>query len=341
MDVSLAIFTGADIDAATGLPYHRTQLNAIDYVILTVSCLGIVGNVVSLLVWRTHKTYNPVIFLFKYLAVVDIQHLVSTYCCRIIILFRRYFSDHTYFTVLFTAYGTELLGQSLSVHVTLLIAVCRFIVVSRPLEVYSGTLLTRCQVIVACVALSFWCLLITIPFPVITLLVFNDKLKVPYFLIVAILFLDTSIATLLIVIFNILLLKKLRYSSAVRPSTFSAQDSVSSGPGRGRRVTLVVVLMSVCTILAYLINGTTLALAFTYFHYTEKQSRSAYYIVFDVLIPIYDFLEALNSSINIIFYIAFFHNFRKVFPAARITEEITESSIQQKKLMNRNLWYDL
>ncbi|XP_025110894.1 FMRFamide receptor-like [Pomacea canaliculata] len=332
MDVSLAVFTGVNRDAATGLPYHRTQLRAIDYVILTVSCLGIVGNVVSLVVWNTHTTYNSVIFLFKYLAVVDIQHLVSSSCCRIIILFRRYFSDHTYFTVLFTVYGTEFLGQSLSVHVTLLIAVCRFIVVSRPIEVYNGTLLTRCQVIVACVALSFWCLLITIPFPVITLLVFNDKLKVPYFLIVAILFLGTSVATLLIVIFNIFLLKKLHYSLALRSLTLSAQDSISgSGPGRGRRVTVVVVLMSVCTILAYLINGTSLALAFTYFHYTEKQSRSAYYIVFDVLIPTYEFLEALNSSINIIFYLAFFHNFRKVFPTARITEEITESSTVKKK----------
>ncbi|PVD22698.1 hypothetical protein C0Q70_15954 [Pomacea canaliculata] len=145
MDVSQNTSIDPNAHFSKTLPYQPTHLRTIDYVILTVSYLGIMGNLVSLMVWRTHKTYNPVIFLFKYLAVVDIKHLVSISFWRIFVLFRRYFSDHTYFTVLFTAYGTELLGQALSLHTTLLIAVCRFIVVSRPLEVYNGTLLTRCQ----------------------------------------------------------------------------------------------------------------------------------------------------------------------------------------------------
>ncbi|XP_025110896.1 FMRFamide receptor-like [Pomacea canaliculata] len=335
MDVSQNTSIDPNAHFSKTLPYQPTHLRTIDYVILTVSYLGIMGNLVSLMVWRTHKTYNPVIFLFKYLAVVDIKHLVSISFWRIFVLFRRYFSDHTYFTVLFTAYGTELLGQALSLHTTLLIAVCRFIVVSRPLEVYNGTLLTRCQVIIACVVLFFWCLLLIIPFIVMTLLIFNDKIgkeNVSYYFPVIFIFCEFSVTTLLMIVFDVLLLKKLRSSTALRSSPSSSHSEERRYIGR--RVTVVVVLMSVCSILAYLITGTCVALAFIYLHYTQEQSTGTSYLIVDILAPTYEFLESLNSSINIIFYLAFFQNFRKVSPTAGTIIDVTESSIPMTKTMN-------
>ncbi|XP_025110891.1 uncharacterized protein LOC112574210 [Pomacea canaliculata] len=335
MDVSQNTSIEPNAHFSKTLPYQPTHLRTIDYVIITVSYLGIMGNVVSLLVWRTHKTYNPVIFLFKYLAVVDIQHLVSISFWRIFVLFRRYFSDHTYFTVLFTTYGIEFFGQALSLHTTLLIAVCRFIVVSRPLEVYNGTLLTRCQVIVACVVLFFWCLLLAVPFIVMTLIIFNDKIdkgKTSYFFPLIFAFCELSVITLLMIVFDVLLLKKLYSSTALR----SSPDSPQSGEIRykGRRVTVVVVLMSMGSILAYLITGTCVALAFIYLHYTQEEKTKD---TVETLITTYEFFESLNSSINIIFYLAFFQNFRKVSPIAGTIIDVTESSIPTKIPRSKNV----
>ncbi|PVD22697.1 hypothetical protein C0Q70_15953 [Pomacea canaliculata] len=144
MDVSLNISIEPNAHFSKTLPYQPTHLRTMDYVIITVSYLGIMGNLVSLMVWRTHKTYNPVIFLFKYLAVVDIQQLVSISFWRIFVLFRRYSPTTLILQCFHSVRAQNLLGQAFLAHDTIdsSVSLYRSVQTSR---VYNGTLLTRCQ----------------------------------------------------------------------------------------------------------------------------------------------------------------------------------------------------
>lgn len=313
--------------------YIPTHFGAIDYVIVAVSLLGIVGNFVSVVVWNTHTTFNAIIFLFKYLAMWDTVLLLSTFFSRVLTYFRRSVLVSTYSVLIFILYTMTMLGQTMSVNSTLMIAVCRFLVVSRPLQVYNGTLLTRHQIILACVVLFIWGLLISIPYLVITLLTYYGKLQASHFTPLAIYFLGLIFPIILMVVFNILLLKKLRSSSLMTSSTTSAQHPELWG--RSQRVTLVVVLMSLFSVLAYLLGGTIVACVFMYIHFSEPQGKPTGCRLLDILVSVYELFQVINSSINIIFYYAFFHNFCKVFPTVGIKNQVPESSTPTRTTMNK------
>ena len=112
-----------------------------------LSFFGIVGNVVSLWVWQAQRSFNVTTFLFKSLSVWDTIFLVGAvaYSSKTVLNWFIYF---------FVWYFGNL-AQLLSVHTTLLIAICRWIAMRYPLK--ARKLLTRKRVSISCVVLFFWC----------------------------------------------------------------------------------------------------------------------------------------------------------------------------------------
>ena len=114
--------------------------------LIPLSVLGLVSNCVSFWVWHGDTSRSPVTFLFQYLAVWDNLFLASAIGAT--------FSTLNY---LIGAFAVAL-AQLVSVHTTLMIAVCRWMAVWRPLHVHR--LLTRHRVIVTCAAVLLWCAVI-------------------------------------------------------------------------------------------------------------------------------------------------------------------------------------
>ena len=116
--------------------------------LVPLAVVGVVLNLLSLWVWQGDKSYNATTFLFKYLAVSD------SLCLFTLILFVSRLDAMMREVVL----PISNVSQRVSVHTTLLVAVTRWLAVTRPL--HARSLLSAGRVRAACVGLLLWCLLV-------------------------------------------------------------------------------------------------------------------------------------------------------------------------------------
>ena len=117
----------------------------------SLAALGILGNIVSFWVWQAETSYNATNFLFKCLSVWDTVFLAAVIANSIVVV-RSNSTVHSF------VFHCGNLAQLLSVHVTLLVAICRWVAVTIPLR--AQRLLTSCRVYTSCLVLSLWCLLL-------------------------------------------------------------------------------------------------------------------------------------------------------------------------------------
>ena len=116
--------------------------------LVPLALVGVALNLLSLWVWQGDRSYNATTFLFKYLAVSD------SLCLFTLILFVSRLDAVMREVVL----PISNVSQRVSVHTTLLVAVTRWLAVTRPLQARS--LLSAGRVRAACVGLLLWCLLV-------------------------------------------------------------------------------------------------------------------------------------------------------------------------------------
>ncbi|XP_025110969.1 uncharacterized protein LOC112574249 isoform X2 [Pomacea canaliculata] len=274
-----------------------------------VSLLGIVCNLVSLTVWNTQTKYSASIFLFKYLAVWD-----TTFLVLFIPVLLFYYKD-TDSSLSITLNTLSCLPRLVSVHTTLQIAVCRWLGVYRPQQVYNGRLLPRRQVLVGCLVIFVWCLGITLYFTYFQLWVKTasfDKIydvQVMAVSIVILSVLSLVFPILLLVVFNVLLIMKLRSTSSPVSSSFSRHQQHPGRWGSSRRLTLSVVLMSLCTVLSYLV-GEIFHVSYRYWNMFQMDLRHDELVNFRNIYSAIQLLQQINSGINIVFYLAFSSKFR-------------------------------
>ncbi|XP_025089661.1 uncharacterized protein LOC112561394 [Pomacea canaliculata] len=275
---------------------------------IPMSVLGIVGNVVSLAVWNTQRTYSTTIFLFKYLAVWDIVFLVTI--IPVILL-----SDNKTVSVQFEMFDvSSYLAVLVSVHTTLLIAVSRWLAAYRPVHVHTGSLLSRRHVIIACLVIFLWCLVIAVIILLVKIVMMDSKTRI----IVYITFSSMGMAlpVLPLVVCNVLLLHKLHSPfSPESPTSYSVQQQQQPRTWDTKRLTLAIVLMSLFSLLAFTVGEITtnyyslIALNEAAGH---RGAGSVESHLSGILESSFYLLKQINSSINVLFYFVFSREFRKV-----------------------------
>ncbi|PVD22701.1 hypothetical protein C0Q70_15957 [Pomacea canaliculata] len=290
-------YTTADHDNSSVLLFMKEDFEIA--IAVPVSFLGIVCNLVSLTVWNTHTKYSASIFLFKYLAVWDTTFLVS-YICKTLLNSFNFYYELTVVLEFFIG-----ISKLLSVHTTLQIAVCRWLAVSRPLQVHNGSLLARRQIICVCVAVFIWCLCIANLHRVLDYLS-QSELHLIVYKVIIIAIVGFIVPILLLVVFNVLLLRKTRSPSKLTASSAQQRRLQGSNP----RVTLVVVLMSLFSVLSYPAAMTALIIHLCVI-LDKGYGTSKDLLILIAVVQIASLAELLNSSINIIFYYILSSNFRK------------------------------
>ncbi|PVD31290.1 hypothetical protein C0Q70_06702 [Pomacea canaliculata] len=262
--------------------------------IIPVALLGIVGNLVSLVVWNSQTTYSATIFLFKYLAVWDTAFLVT-----IIPVVLLYEVDPI--GVALILLNTLLaLAKLESVHTTLLIAFTRWLAVYRPVHVHTGSLLTRRHVVVACLVVLVWCLAISavsLAFDLVSK-TFHTWLS-GY---AAIHTVGLSLPVLPLFIFNFALIKKIRSPSSPKSTVSASEQKQFSSRTSDQRLTITILFMSIFSVAAYTIGETVKIV------YLRDNIN-----LFPTLESTFELLQVVNSSVNFIFYFTFSSKFRSSF----------------------------
>ncbi|PVD31291.1 hypothetical protein C0Q70_06703 [Pomacea canaliculata] len=266
--------------------------------ITPVALLGIVGNLVSLVVWNSQTTYSATIFLFKYLAVWDTAYLVS-----VIPVIFLYEVDPT--GVAFILLNTlSFLAKLESVHTTLLIAFTRWLAVYRPVHVHTGSLLTRRHVVLACLVVLVWCLAISAVFLAFDLVSVTFIAELSGYS--AIHTVGLSLPALPLFVFNFALIKKIRSPSSLKSTASASEQKQFSSRTSDQRLTVTILFMSFFNVAAYTIGETVKI--FYWFQAFRDNSN-----LFTTPESSFELLQVVNSSVNFIFYITFSSKFRSSF----------------------------
>ncbi|XP_025089662.1 FMRFamide receptor-like [Pomacea canaliculata] len=295
-------YTSTDVYSHNHTRKDYLYANAESYYIHRVGCipvalLGIVGNLVSLVVWNSQTTYSATIFLFKYLAVWDTAFLVSV--IPVIFLSRSRLSHNALFAVTFLS----TLARLESVHTTLLIAITRWLAVYRPVHVHTGSLLTRRHVVLACLVVSVWCLAMLSV--VLAAKLASEFAKSWLRVLIFVEIVNVAVSVLPLIVFNILTTKKICSHFSWTPTSSSGPQPATSRTSN-QRLTMASVWMSVFTVAAY-----TLGLTVTYISvFLLLKKNRKLFIIFS---SVSDLLEVFNSSVNIIFYLTLSRTFRSSF----------------------------
>ncbi|PVD31284.1 hypothetical protein C0Q70_06696 [Pomacea canaliculata] len=276
--------------------YRSTESYYIDTVgCIPVALLGIVGNLVSLLVWNSQTTYSATILLFKYLAVWDTAYLVSFIPVSFV------YDDDPGGPLAISLDAFWYLTKLESVHTTLLIAFTRWLAVHRPVHVHTGSLLTRRHVVVSCLVVLVWCLAISAVFMTFNLILGTSNTWVLELIIINIV--GLAVPVLPLVVFNLLTIKKIRSSTS---TTSSSEQRLPTSRTSNHSLTITIMSMSVLSVVAYTI-GKTVMDVYWLRHWSESGSS------FTTLQSLTELLQVVNSSVNIIFYFSFSRKFRSSF----------------------------
>lgn len=259
--------------------------------VVPVSALGLFGNVLTLVTWHAHKSRNVSTFLFKTLAVWDIVFLASFS----FVLLGRY--GVPYEAVLAFGHVTGW-AQLLSVNVTLLIGVTRWIAVFRPHQLASLLTLHRAHIAVG--GMVLWCTLLQCLDLTWTLGFVQDRsVKVAIFLSKQTV--GFILPLLFLLIFNILLIVTIHRSVKI--------DNQSQ---QKRQATLLVICISICSLVAYPIGVLMQMLLEEASTGDLSSGRFCDRMCFNIANSLFYLLQVLNSSLNILFYSLFSTTFRKL-----------------------------
>ena len=267
-----------------------------------VAVAGVCGNVVVLVVWCAETTYNPTVFLIKCLAVSDILLLIL-WCDFSVGLFRLPVHLLYYF-------------RMVTAHTTLGVVVTRWAAVHKPLRAHS--LLTKRRVVVGYVLMLVWCL---IPVIFVTFYLLGNPGRSDVVVITNIVeSMYLALPILLLVALNVSLVLKLR--SLIRNSSLgeqqqqqqqqtpsqqqqqqqSQQQQLQQPMAHLQYLVKAVLCVSISTVLAYPVGIVYRALL----HATVCDAECRGFWVHVSLL-----LEAVNSSVNIIYYLLFAPRFRQ------------------------------
>ena len=273
------------------------------YGILPAAAVGVIGNLFAFWIWRTDLcNYNVTTFLFRCLAMCDTAYLclnfafvllLETACCQ----WYHIFVTHA-----------RNLSQILSVHITLLVAVTRWMAVQMPLHVHRY--LTKCAMKTSCVTIAVWCLAIEgmeVARKNLLLLQREDVNK-PLFVLHEVLSYVLPIFLLSIFSIHIIWTFKRHFaSSAALQAENKTRIDARKVDKTFFRLTLTVLCVALSSFVAYPIGVTVEMVSLLELSVT---CQGLFY--YDVLATVGGFLQTINSGINICFYCVFVSRFRKL-----------------------------
>ncbi|XP_025092623.1 uncharacterized protein LOC112563101 [Pomacea canaliculata] len=181
----------------------------------------------------------------------------------------------------------------------LLITFTRWLAVYRPVHVHTGSLLKLRHMVVASLVVLVWCLAISAVFMNFNLL--SEPTHQWVYGWIAVHIVGLAVPVLPLIVFNVLLLIKIR--TPFSPTSTKSEQHQSSTWGSTQRLTVAILSMSAFSVVAYTIGETT-----TVVHWLGHWSDGG--DLFLTLQSSFELLQVVNSSINVVFYFAFSRNFR-------------------------------
>lgn len=297
----------------------------------TLSCLGILGNMLAIAVWQRAKGFNATLFLFKCLAGWDTAYLALTVLYNCILRDGRLASN---MALVLSVYHVSGFVQMVSVHVTLLIAVTRWVLVKFPWR--SLDLLASRRVYWQCGFIALYCaalqaaqVVFSIFYPHSTLLFIIRRI------------LGLALPFLLLVVFNLVLLRtvtrhirKLRemkmqtiksetptnsWSQSIDTSSASSEKEIRERAAQTRerprqdsddqwsrkqRMVKAVLLLSLCSFIAYPIGVSVQIFAV---ERAEPPLLTRY-----IILHVAHICQVINSGINALIYWGLIPRFRSL-----------------------------
>ncbi|PVD35443.1 hypothetical protein C0Q70_02405 [Pomacea canaliculata] len=269
--------------------------------IVPVAYLGTLGNIIALIVWTAETRYNATTLLLKHLCVWDSLFLLMY--ATVIVSYEEMSEEERYAAQLFIA-----LFQLMSVHLTLAAIVTRLVAVTRPLVVHD--VLTRCRVYVVYVVMIVWCLLL-VSLETVAYKIEDLKDMEQWSMFVSGQVIGLILPHVALLVSNVFLFYFLRRPRNVSDPSLQT-DLPDTNTKDERSLTVTVISMSVCSLIAYP-AGVSLKLLMEAESAGLISSRSSCdWECSEIAERVFHLLQVLNSSINIIFYLAFSTRFRQL-----------------------------
>lgn len=272
------------------------------YGIGPVAAIGIILNCLTLWVWGSRRgDFNAVVFLFKALAVFDIIYIVMFN-----VWWYSPMDSQTAFVFKSIAFGT----QSMSVNTTLLLDICRWTAVYRPL--LTCRLFSPFRTRLALGIIMGYCFLFRLVERIVAATVSDMQVNTVISVVVANVVM--SIPLLLMAVLSISMLWWLFFAPRVSPELSSTNhvhrdcgphDEDQSLTSKARPLTYVVLCITLTTFVSYPVGQ----FAVGYFQLTPDKTQAS---AKRILIACINLLRVINSSVNFLFYLLFLWSFRKL-----------------------------
>ncbi|KAL8603647.1 hypothetical protein ACOMHN_005589 [Nucella lapillus] len=265
------------------------------YVTSPLSVIGLLLNALVLSIWNLKSSRQPIIFLFKVLAVMDMVYIV---------MFNVWWYSPQSSTFSYIVSGMTFGSQHMLVNITLLVALWRWIGVFRVNQ--SVKLLTMYRARLAVAIIVGYCAVFQIV-----------EHSLCYFLsdnacvILSIVMLNVlqSLPSLLLVLLMISLSLALRHPQVLPQLSSTGHihlDSHSNDlTGKVRRLTYTILSITITTFIAYPLSGAVI----TYYKHSVKPGERR---AKAILIGVANLLYVINSTLPFMFYSLFMLKFRKL-----------------------------
>ena len=263
------------------------------FVITPVNILGILGNLMVMWVWSLELGYHPTTYLFKALALADTLALL-VWALRVLVL-------ETFFKNVIL-HPVSLACRRMGVQITMLLAIVRFISLFFPFR--SEQLLTRFRINSVLAGFIVWNLSV---YHVANYLRLVESARYPKVRQIVTSIISTSIpAGLQLILMIAVTCKVWRVFKRVQPSTTDHGRAVLSRQNFqiARQFAFTVFAMCVLTFTSYFVP----AYVFVFIQRSRVEGKPAPYRL--LLHAIFGAIGAINSSINIVFYVCFIVRFR-------------------------------
>ncbi|KAL8610900.1 hypothetical protein ACOMHN_056755 [Nucella lapillus] len=255
---------------------------------LPVCLVGLIANTISVWVWNGNRKHNSMVLLFQCLGLLDNVFLLASVVQGVLNYTHRLTTgtEDVLFPIIFCS-------QSLSVHVTLVIGIFRWLAVAKT-QTQRSQGMTRRYVMMTCGGVGAWCVALTV-----TAIVTHEKLHRAHGAVyvakeVVLQTVGYVLPTLLLMVFSILLLK------------ITCQHQWLQSKQKQRRTTLAVLSIAACSFLAcpVAVSGHLVSL------FADPESPACGRTCLQVIFGVADVLQMTNSSVNFVFYVVFASKFR-------------------------------
>ncbi|XP_076453045.1 uncharacterized protein LOC143288441 [Babylonia areolata] len=273
--------------------------------VIPVCIVGLAGNTVSVWAWNANRKHNSVVLLFQCLGLVDNAFLLVS-AVRAGLYYKNQLTraiDAYLFPILY-------LFQTLSVSITLIIGVFRWLAVARP---QLGQRVTRGHVVMTCGAVGVWCILLS-ALVIVMKAMFKPHTEDYVLMDVVLHLVGLVLPNLVLLAFSINLLR----------ITFMHQRHQTKN--KHRRTTVAVLSIAGCSFLACPVAVTAHLL-----HAIFKDKRGSWcnWTCVFAATGAGDLLQVANSSVNFLFYFFFASRFRPLLQHAM------RSSLFRRKVRGR------